>query len=479
MMMKTKLHSLFIGLALFAGIKQVAAQGITTFTYQGQLRDGGTNANGAYTMFFKLYDAVTGGNQIGSTLTSSPTLANGLFTVDLDFGGGGFDGSARWLEITVQAGASAPETLAPRVQVLPSPYAIFAGAAANLSGGAWNASVGNYQTYTNVMLFMNNGSLVLGMSTNGVLINGGLQMNGGVMADSVNFNGGGSISGTGVNFHNGGGITSDGQGGLNINGGLQVNGGVRADSVNFNGGGSISSNGVNFHNGGGITSDGQGGLNINGANGQISGGNLHLSGNNITFAGTGGTNSTLWSDGHGGFSFNSGGVSIDRAGNLNTLYEINVNNGTAVLSPNGDIQGNWFTGLGFNASAGIACSYLNATGAISAQTFVTTSDRNLKATLSPIDNQEILERVAGLPISRWNFKTDEQTWHIGPMAQDFYAAFKVGPDDKHIATVDEGGVALAAIQGLNEKLQAKDAQIGALEKRLADLERLVKTSTQK
>jgi Chaperone of endosialidase len=103
----------------------------------------------------------------------------------------------------------------------------------------------------------------------------------------------------------------------------------------------------------------------------------------------------------------------------------------------------------------------------------------LKEKFAPIDNQEILERVASLPISHWNFKTDEKTRHIGPMAQDFYAAFNVGMDDKHIATVDEGGVALAAIQGLNEKLKEKDAQIEAFEKRLADLEQLVKTSAQK
>ncbi|MGA2053340.1 MAG: peptidase S74, partial [Opitutales bacterium] len=67
--------------------------------------------------------------------------------------------------------------------------------------------------------------------------------------------------------------------------------------------------------------------------------------------------------------------------------------------------------------------------------------------------------------------------------QDFYAAFKVGPDDKHITTVDEGGVALAAIQGLNQKLQQQlqetDAEIKALEKRMSDLEAEVKASTSK
>ena len=52
-----------------------------------------------------------------------------------------------------------------------------------------------------------------------------------------------------------------------------------------------------------------------------------------------------------------------------------------------------------------------------------------------------------------------------------------------IAILDEGGVALAAIRGLNEKLKAedaqKDAQIKVLEKRLSDLEQSVKTSGQK
>ena len=66
-----------------------------------------------------------------------------------------------------------------------------------------------------------------------------------------------------------------------------------------------------------------------------------------------------------------------------------------------------------------------------------------------------MKKVAALPITRWNFKQDKGIEHIGPMAQDFYEAFEVGMDDRHIATVDEGGVALAAIQGLNQKLDEK------------------------
>ena len=59
------------------------------------------------------------------------------------------------------------------------------------------------------------------------------------------------------------------------------------------------------------------------------------------------------------------------------------------------------------------------------------------------------------------------------MAQDFYAAFNVGPDDKHIAMVDEGGVALAAIQGLNAKLKEKEAEIAEMKARLEKLEQII------
>jgi hypothetical protein len=139
--MKNRIQSQFIALVLLAVlIAQVqfstaCAQGTTAFTYQGQLRDNGTNANGAYTMIFKLYDSLSGGNQIGSAITAGPTLANGLFTVNLDFGAGAFNGSARYLDITITNGGVTQE-LSPRVQVLPSPYALYAAVAATVTNGA-------------------------------------------------------------------------------------------------------------------------------------------------------------------------------------------------------------------------------------------------------------------------------------------------------------------------------------------------------
>jgi hypothetical protein len=104
------------------------------------------------------------------------------------------------------------------------------------------------------------------------------------------------------------------------------------------------------------------------------------------------------------------------------------------------------------------------------------SDGNLKENFAPVDARAVLEKVAALPITRWNYKGQSGQEHLGPVAQDFHAAFGVGADDKHIATVDADGVALAAIQGLNQKLEeemarsrAKDAEIQQLRHIVAEL----------
>jgi hypothetical protein len=169
------------------------------------------------------------------------------------------------------------------------------------------------------------------------------------------------------------------------------------------------------------------------------------------------------------FTISSSSGSFSNHVSVNTLTAIS-NISAATVSASSDIS----------TSGGAISAWGNIStqnGNVYAQGMILTSDRNQKELFAPIESQDVLARVASLPITSWNFKTDRQTRHVGPMAQDFYAAFNVGSDDKHISVVDEGGVALAAIQGLNEKLQdeleAKDAQIQSLEQRLARLEKLV------
>jgi hypothetical protein len=86
----------------------------------------------------------------------------------------------------------------------------------------------------------------------------------------------------------------------------------------------------------------------------------------------------------------------------------------------------------------------------------------------------VLDKLCGLPLATWNYRSqDKSIRHLGPMAQDFHAAFQLGEDEKHITTVDADGVALAAIQGLNALLKEKDARISELEQRLAAIETIM------
>ncbi len=99
------------------------------------------------------------------------------------------------------------------------------------------------------------------------------------------------------------------------------------------------------------------------------------------------------------------------------------------------------------------------------------SDRALKANVVAADGGDVLARLMRVPVSTWNYTSqDPSIRHMGPMAQDFYAAFGLGEDDKHIGTVDADGVALAAIQALAAQNAAQQAEIDALRQQNAALE---------
>ncbi len=111
------------------------------------------------------------------------------------------------------------------------------------------------------------------------------------------------------------------------------------------------------------------------------------------------------------------------------------------------------------------------------------SDRTHKENFRPVDRQELLECLAAIPTQTWNYKSqDPSIRHIGPMADEFNALVEGlgGEGANYINSLDAGGVALAAIQGLyqqNQQLQAENAELSArvtdLETRLAALEQQV------
>ncbi len=152
---------------------------------------------------------------------------------------------------------------------------------------------------------------------------------------------------------------------------------------------------------------------------------------------------------------------------------LRLRNGLEVWpNTNGTIAGN----LSVRSTNGVNVIDLDgSTGEITCVAINLTSDRNAKTDFARVNPREVLDKVSRLPISEWQYKGGNQSdaRHIGPMAQDFHEAFTLGHDEKHISVIDEGGVALAAIQGLNEKLEETRTENAELRQTVNELKNLV------
>ena len=180
-----------------------------------------------------------------------------------------------------------------------------------------------------------------------------------------------------------------------------------------------------------------------------------------------------WSDGiHFGYNFYSDAGGVSHFGNT-VGGSSRISAGYAYIG----------LGTGLGASDPTDKLIVSGTGVCIYGTLNSCSDRNAKQDFTDVSPAEILEKVSHLTLSEWSYKADPKTRHLGPMAQDFHAAFNIGTDDKHIAPIDEGGVALAAIKGLNEKLQdelkRRDAENAALKHALEQLKQRVDLLSQR
>jgi hypothetical protein len=122
-----------LNLSLFNAFAQT-----TAFQYSGRLVDGGVPVNGYFDLKLTLYDLASGGTVTAGPLTNSFVfITNGLFAVSCDFGSAAFDGSDRWMELSVRTNGGVFTNLAPRQAVLSSPYAIRALSAGNVANAAF------------------------------------------------------------------------------------------------------------------------------------------------------------------------------------------------------------------------------------------------------------------------------------------------------------------------------------------------------
>jgi len=137
-----------------------------------------------------------------------------------------------------------------------------------------------------------------------------------------------------------------------------------------------------------------------------------------------------------------------------------TNNNSVTMRAPGGFQ--FYTSSSGRAGAGV---YIPPGG----NSWISVSDRNAKKGFAPVDCEGVLDKLARIPIEQGHYKweADNGTPNIGPMAQDFKAAFYPGRDDTGISTMEFDGVELAAIEGLNRKLNEKGAEIQELKQSVA------------
>src|SRR5665213_10152 len=534
--MKTHMRNLLVALALLAlstlnlQLSTCLAQG-TAFTYQGRLNSSGGPANGLYDFRFRL-DADPAGNTILATvLTNAIGVTNGLFTTTMDFGAGWFNGGNYWLEVDVKTNNFAAYTaLNPFQQITPTPYAVFASTAGNVSGTVSAAQIsgavssanvsgtyGNAVTLNNAgNSFTGNGagltSLNASQLTTGTLVDARLSTNVALLNANQTFTGTNSFSNNISMLDPTKSIIFPATSGVNSpmmymfasetanadrmviahspnypNWGLQYQ--DAADPVSYLSGGTpVMSVDLARQRVGIGTTNPAASLDVNGdvwVSNNLSSASLNVS-DNVGIGINNPTDAALSVAGRVRMNDNN----IYFRSGTDTNHGIGYYYGSKSFAGNSTIDGPVL----FGYNSGVLGTEQFGTEHISLQwdsssvsvygTFNNNSDRNAKQHFTTVTASQILGKVAQLPVSEWSYKVDGATRHIGPMAQDFYSIFNVGTDDKHIAPIDEGGVALAAIQGLNQKLNEKDGEIQTLKQqndslaeRLNELEVAVKQLT--
>ncbi|HKO95700.1 MAG TPA: tail fiber domain-containing protein [Pyrinomonadaceae bacterium] len=269
--------------------------------------------------------------------------------------------------------------------------------------------------------------------------------------------GGGTIAGGGFANMTGNGNTVTGNFGT-------VGGGRKNEAANFStvgGGFSNTASGAN------ATVSGGNGNTASGLGSTISGGFSNtVTGNTGTVAG--GQNNVA----AGALSF-AAGTNAHANHNGAFVWADLISSASPVFASTAANQFNVRASGGYRFSS-------EPTGTIGAQIFPGAtawslmSDRNVKENFQPIEGRLILQKLSLIPITEWNLKSqDPSIRHIGPMAQDFYAAFGLGESDRHISTIDADGITLVSIQALYQMNLEKDKKIEELQQRIEKLEKLM------
>lgn len=164
---------------------------------------------------------------------------------------------------------------------------------------------------------------------------------------------------------------------------------------------------------------------------------------------------------------NASGTAANRV-----MLEMVNNGGTSVNFTNSATSQTWALRAGVNGAnvfdlyrvGGSLLVRVNGAGNMTlAGTLTQNSNVHDKTGIEVVDAQAVLGKLQALPIRRWRYKADEGSAHVGPMAQDFHAAFGLGADATKIAPGDMAGVALVAIQAQQQRMKSQDERLARLE----------------
>lgn len=511
-------------------------QQTTAFSYQGKLDDLGVAANGTYDLQFSLFDLVAGGSQQGATQTvTGVAVQNGIFTVELDFGGTVFDGSSRFMQIAVKKPADGSYTpLNPRQRIASVPYATRArsveattagdsivnainnGAttltidSSNLSADVVKLKPGATQVSTSVLangtdpMLDLRGSFttpIVGNADFKVLHSGGFVATG-FVRDVGNTTGCAALipaTGAGTRF-----MWHPCRGSLRFGRvpTAQTNwDDANMDDFTFAGGNQVTASGygafaygdqvsVSSTVGVGFGS----GVNVSGTAGFSAGASNICSGFACTAIGY-----TVTAGGQGSVALgyrttanNDYSVAIGYRASNNTHTGSMVMGDESTTTDVNNQADNEFRARyngGFRLRVSTAANG-NTPGAggnvgcdltVAVPSWTCASSRDVKENFKMVKGEEVLSKLRGMPFMTFNYINDKSlTRNFGPVAEDFYKAFKLGDSDKSINVQNMASVSLAGVQALEARtatLQKENdalrSTLNALEARLKKLENKV------
>lgn len=512
-------------LALLAATCAVHA---APWTYNGTLNDGGKPANGQYDLRVTLLNETRTANMASPITFYSVNVIDGSFSVDVDFGIDMNTAPAMALGTEVQQGGSGFVSLGDPTQFDPKSMLGGVGVCWDTSGNAGTVPGDFLGTTDNQPLSIRaNNSTAIRIEPSAELAANNRPITHNIIAGSggngviapargATIAGGGSVNNEDPTYPTGGSNRVDDNYGT-IGGGFDNQAGSSNASATDDAFATVSGGRLNSATGyASVINGGQGNI-ASGSYTTVSGGSFNCAGGDYSWVGgqyaktrvgngtddgtcapdsgdaTGDEGTFVWADQSSSVDFvssqpnqfliraaNGVGINTNAVPTTTEMMIQALDNSVSLQLRT--VTGKQTTISTFDTTGILAITTAPTAGTDRMQVFggnggpatltnggawTNASSRSYKEHFSAVNGSDILTRLVALPIMTWDYIGSSEGLHMGPVAEDFKSSFGLAGDGKSISTVDADGIALAAIQGLNAKLESEN---GALRARLDALE---------